>query len=487
MKKTILNIQNEVTCNFIDLPAETRRKLTAKYKVFNPSNRYLPAVRLGRWDGKHPFFTLSGQTYINMLPAIFEDLINDGYDIELQDERTYIRDFEFEKINEDTYNYINWPEGHQLAGQPIKLRDHQVDAVNAMLENLQGVNILPTSSGKTIITSALSERIQKYGRTIVIVPNKSLVKQTEEDYRNMQLDVGVYFGDKKEYGKTHTICTWQSLEVILKRSKTDSDYITLHEFFDGVVAFIVDETHSVKSNCLQHLLNGAAAQIPIRWGLTGTLPKDEFSKLLISNSIGPVINQIHAKDLQDKGILSNCTINVNQLIDYKEFPDYHSEFAFLTSDSNRLKFIGRMINDIALKQGNTLVLVNNITTGKQLAKAIPDSVFISGSTNVDDRNEQYKEISNIDNKVIIATYGIAAVGINIPRLFNIVLFEAGKSFIRTIQSIGRGLRTARDKNEVFIYDICSDCKYSKKHLTERKRFYKEQSFPFNITKIDWLK
>ena len=47
---------------------------------------------------------------------------------------------------------------------------------------------------------------------------------------------------------------------------------------------------------------------------------------------------------------------------------------------------------------------------------------------LEERKEQYDEISSADNKVIIATYGVASVGINIPRIFNLVLIEPSKSF-----------------------------------------------------------
>ena len=99
--------------------------------------------------------------------------------------------------------------------------------------------------------------------------------------------------------------------------------------------------------------------------------------------------------------------------------------------------------------------------------------------------EEYDEVSEANNKVIIATYGVAAVGINIPRIFNLVLLEPGKSFVRVIQSIGRGIRKAEDKDSVEIWDITSTAKFSKKHLTERKKFYKEANYPFTIEKVDW--
>ena len=133
--------------------------------------------------------------------------------------------------------------------------------------------------------------------------------------------------------------------------------------------------------------------------------------------------------------------------------------------------------------GNTLVLINRIDTGKQLLELLPDAVFVSGGMKLDDRKEEYDEIKTSDNKIIIATYGVAAVGINIPRIFNLVLIEPGKSFVRVIQSIGRGIRKAEDKDFVQIWDITSACKYAKRHLTERKKFYKDAKYPFTITKV----
>ena len=141
---------------------------------------------------------------------------------------------------------------------------------------------------------------------------------------------------------------------------------------------------------------------------------------------------------------------------------------------------------IKIKQaGNTLILVDRISAGNLLQELIPDSVFIKGDVKVKDRKEQYDEVKEAKDKVIIATYGVAAVGINIPRIFNLVLIEPGKSFVRVIQSIGRGIRKAEDKDFVQIWDITSTCKYAKRHLTQRKKFYKEAQYPFTIEKVDW--
>ncbi len=102
-----------------------------------------------------------------------------------------------------------------------------------------------------------------------------------------------------------------------------------------------------------------------------------------------------------------------------------------------------------------------------------------------DRKDEYDEVADATGKIIVATYGVAAVGINIPRIFNLVLFEPGKSFVRVIQSIGRGIRKAQDKDSVQIWDITSSAKFSKRHLTERKKFYREAKYPFHIEKVNY--
>ena len=378
-----------------------------------------------------------------------------------------------------------WPKGHPQEGQPIMLRDYQVDAINIFLQNTQSLQEIATGAGKTITTATLSQLAESIGRTITIVPNKSLVEQTEEDFINVGLDVGVYYGDRKDLNKTHTICTWQSLNILDKKSKNhEQDILTLAEFLDGVRTVIVDEVHMAKAEVLKNLLTQNLANAPIRWGLTGTVPKEKFEYEQIFASIGPVVGGIKAHTLQELGVLSNCHVNVVQLYDLPEFKSYAEELKYLVTDEDRMIYIGKLIKKIALT-GNTLVLVNRIDSGKFLVNEIEDSVFISGEVKTTARKEEYDEVRTSTNKVIVATYGVAAVGLNIPRIFNMVLLESGKSFTRVIQSIGRGIRKAEDKDFVQIWDITSTCKYAKRHLTERKKFYKEAKYPFTIEKVDW--
>jgi len=484
MANVTLLIKDEVNVKLEGLELNERKELTNKFKFEVPGARYMPAVRLGRWDGKVGFFQLGGSTYINLLPEILPYLESQGYGVDVEDLREYQTQFTLEPVEESSYSHVKWPDKHPMAGEPIMLRDYQVEVINKFLEHPQSIQEIATGAGKTLCTAVLSHRCEEHGRTIVIVPNKSLVTQTEADYINMGLDVGVYFGDRKEFGRTHTICTWQSLNILLKGSRNHEVDITIGEFLQDVVCVMVDEVHMAKADALKTLLTGVMAHVPIRWGLTGTIPKEEYERMSLLCSIGSIEGKLSASELQDQGVLANCHVNVLQLKDYTEYKNYQDELRYLLETEGRLDYISNLINQIK-ESGNTLVLVDRIAPGQELVKRIKDAVFVSGATKAKDRKDEYDEVATMDGKVIVATYGVAAVGINIPRIFNLVLIEPGKSFVRVIQSIGRGIRKAEDKDFVQIWDITSTCKFAKRHLTKRKQFYKEANYPFVVEKTEW--
>ena len=484
MAKCVLEIRDEVNVRFTGLDVKARRKISDACKYFLPYAYHMPAYKLGRWDGCVRYCDIGGRTYFHLLDKLVPIVTEEGYDIEIKDMRKKW-DFNFEQVTQTSYDHVAWPKKHPAEGTPVILRDYQVDIVNKFLENTQCLQEIATGAGKTLITAVLSHKCEPYGRTIVIVPNKDLVVQTEKDYKNLGLDVGVLFGDRKEYDKKHTICTWQSLSIMEKKSKKYEADFPIDEFLEDVACIMVDEVHKAKADVLRNLLSGVFAHVPIRWGLTGTIPKDEYEAVGCTCSLGPVTGKMSSKELQDMGVLADLDISILQLQDGMiEFGGYAQELKWLVTDPKRIEQLSEIINGFA-ETGNTLVLIDRIKTGEMLAETNEDWVFVSGSMKQKDRQDNYDDVSEMNNKVIVATYGVAAVGINIPRIFNLILIEPGKSFVRVIQSIGRGIRKAQDKDYVNVVDITSNLKYSKRHLTKRKAFYREQNFRHSVTKVEY--
>lgn len=236
-------ILDEVNVKISGLDLDTRKALVKKFKFEDPTARFRPSYRLGRWDGTVSFFGLGGTTYLSMLPHVLEHLEQRNFYIELEDHRQPT-ELKFDQITEEFWGDKTWPKGHVHEGKLIRLRDDQVEVINKFLANPQCIQEIATGFGKTITTATLAKICEKYGRTVTIVPNKSLVEQTEEDFINVGLDVGVYYGDRKELGKRHTICTWQSLNILDKKSKNigdDREALTLAEMLDEVKTVMVDE------------------------------------------------------------------------------------------------------------------------------------------------------------------------------------------------------------------------------------------------------
>ena len=158
MKQCTIQIRDEVNIKLEGLDLDVRKKLVNTFKYENPAARYLPAVRLGRWDGKIAYFQLGGSTYTNLLPEIIPILEQYNYDIELDDQREYSTTFEFAEMREDTFSDTLWPKGHPQEGQSIVLRDYQVEIINNYLQNPQCIQ--EVADDWCIETRLIQSRIQ---------------------------------------------------------------------------------------------------------------------------------------------------------------------------------------------------------------------------------------------------------------------------------------------------------------------------------------
>ena len=153
-----LVIKDEVNIKLENLPLDARKKLANAFKYENPYARYHPAYKLGRWDGMVSLFGLGGNGYLSQLETILDVLNKLGISVEEVDDLRTTSKISFEPVTDSYWADQGkvWPKGHQQAGQPIMLRDYQVDTINNFLENPQSLQEVATGAGKTMILTALS-------------------------------------------------------------------------------------------------------------------------------------------------------------------------------------------------------------------------------------------------------------------------------------------------------------------------------------------
>ncbi|MEM2159512.1 MAG: helicase-related protein [Candidatus Nitrosotenuis sp.] len=349
----------------------------------------------------------------------------------------------------------------------LKYED-EIDLYDLEIDNKEHsyYDALGVKHHNTLICAALCDSHGRAGyRTITVVPSADLVRQTTDWYELCGLDVGVYSGDKKEIDHAHVVATWQALQ----------NNPHLLSFFQ---CFVWDEVHGAAASVAQKLMNVHGSHIPFRYGVTGTFPKPEVDRLSLHSSIGDILAEIPASWLIENGYLAEVEIEPIELKENvsEDFIDYASERAYLAKSPARIDFIADLIIAKAETYGNTLVLVSSIQFGKKLQKLIKGSVFLYGASEKDERKENYDLFETENNLIVIATFGIASTGISINRVFCEVMIDGGKSFIKAIQSVGRGTRLAHDKKKVHVVDLYSSLNWSKKHSRERKKYFKAAQY-----------
>jgi superfamily II DNA or RNA helicase len=304
------------------------------------------------------------------------------------------------------------------------------------------------------------------------------------DFREYGFDVAnnchtVFAGRDKGSELPIIISTWQSI------------YKMQQKYFEQYELVIGDEAHGFKSKSLTSIMT-KCINAKYRIGTTGTLDGTLTHKLVLEGLFGKVYKVTSTKKLIDSNHLSPFTIRAILL----RHPDsichdlrnisYQEELDYLVNSKARNAFIKNLVLDM---KDNTLLLFRFVEKhGKLLYDMIKEEsdgrtvFFVHGGTTTDTREQIRHIVESERNSVIVASYGVFSVGVNIRNLHNIIFASPSKSRIRNLQSIGRGLRKSENKSMATLYDIADDLSYGSghnytlDHFEERKKIYKEEKF-----------
>jgi superfamily II DNA or RNA helicase len=370
----------------------------------------------------------------------------------------------------------------------LELREYQEEVIKKALKIGRGTCVLGTGAGKTLTTAALIENYfqscpdKDTFKCIVLVPDLGLVSQTYEEFN----DVGTTFKMTKWTGKTKPDLTSNVIicNIGIVQSQFDNN-----DWMKYVDLLIVDECHKIKaSNKVSKIVSKIKTHN--KYGFTGTLPENNLDKWSIIGKLGPVIYEKTSYELRLEDYLANVNVKVLNL-EYKVPPRYLSdnkyreELDFIYDSHFRNTFLTKLCSKL---ENNTLILVNHISQGVILSEYLTQCenkqiYFIRGEVEVETR-EDIKRIMEKDNNVIcVAMSSIFSTGVNIKNLHNIIFAAGGKSFIRTVQSVGRGLRKHASKNKLVIFDICDNLRYGLRHCEKRKDIYKTEKIKYTESKI----
>ena len=448
------------------------QEISDHFTFLVPGHAFVPAFRKRLWDGKIRLFNVMNRLlYGGLLPHLCKFLYLREYTVKFNS------DFKLDKIELQPEDLPRLPE-------VVKPRDYQLDAVNHALSNHRSLLLSPTASGKSLIIYILVRYLKL--KTLILVPTTSLVSQMYNDFREYGWDVAnnchtVFAGRDKGSDLPVVISTWQSI------------YKMQQKYFEQYELVIGDEAHGFKSKSLTSIMT-KCINAKYRIGTTGTLDGTQTHKLVLEGLFGKVYKVTSTKTLIDQKHLSPFQINALVL----KHPDsicfnlknisYQEELEYLIASEARNKYI---VNLTLGMKGNSLLLFRFVEKhGQLLYDMIRENTdgkrkifFVHGGTDTDTRESIRHTVESERDAIIVASYGVFSVGVNIRNLSNIVFASPSKSRIRNLQSIGRGLRKSNLKKMATLYDIADDLKYKEKknytleHYEERVRVYKEERFP----------
>lgn len=474
-------IQDEVNVALRGVDPDTLKTIRDELTYFVPGYQHMAKFKQGWWKGTISLMTPTGRTKLGLLPEVMPFLERRGYQVELEDKRmdwSHVSS-QIAFVDEDFHEGFFWKKDNS----PIVLRDYQIEAVNAALSAGSGILQLATGAGKSICAATIAKIYSQFGKVIVIVPTISLALQTRSTFRQAGINAGIWYGEEHDRQDV-TLATWQSLDHF-------------EELFEGVLCVICDEAHNSKGKVLEEILSGPAANVPFRFGCTGTLPENTLFQKQIKAVLGPIIFDLPAWKLQEKGVLAESIIHQIEIDDnnrnWHAFQDGYGddekvpwidEVLWFFQQPDRVQFISDMIREIS-EDGTTLVLVSFKEPGRILEKMIPGAIYMDGDVDAKVREAEFERFDTLDQGCMICTSQIASVGIDIPSLMNVVMIELGQQSVKILQSIGRGLRKSKLKEYVDIWDFHSNVGYSAKHAKERRRIFRKAKQKYDETKVGY--
>jgi superfamily II DNA or RNA helicase len=487
---------NDENCVYIKVNCERSfaKELSDFFTFYVPGYKFMPAYRNKFWNGQIKLYNIYTQEIYAGLKDYVVKFANDR-NYSIQDNTKPIgEEISVEQVAEFIKS-LNLTVG----GKQIEIHPHQLQSIHHSINTGRCLLVSPTGSGKSLIIYCLMRwylnKLPKEKKILILVPTISLVSQMYSDFVDYatkdSFDVHrnahkIFGGQDKETKKRIVISTWQSI------------YKQEVSYYENFAVTFGDECHLFKSKSLTDIMTKLNT-CPYRIGTTGTLDGTLTHKLVIEGLFGRAHKVTSTKDLIDKNILSNLSIDCLLL----GYPDeirkslkgmtYQEEIDWIVTNDLRNKFICDLANSL---KGNSLVLFQFVDKHGKKLKEILDGMntgrkifFIHGGTDVEDREEVRKIAETEENAIIIASYGTFSTGVSINRLHNIIFSSPSKSRIRVLQSIGRQLRKSEFKEKAKLYDLADDLcwksykNHTFKHHEERIKIYESENFEHKKIKL----
>lgn len=355
----------------------------------------------------------------------------------------------------------------------ITLRDYQLEAIEKLLKAQRGVAKMATNSGKTEVFAAILKALGDK-KALIIVHRKELLHQTADRLsKRLGRMIGKVGDGYVESGDGITVAMIQTLSGIMNVPRTE-----FFHHFDTNEVVIVDECHHVSSNQMMDALHKIPGKY--RYGFSGTPLKDDvLADLKLMSVTGRVIVDVSNMDLIEQGFSAVPIVYMHDIIADEDVDwdiNYQAAyFQYLVSNAQRNDLIAQLAREAAKNGEVVLVLVTQIEHGELLTRKT-GGLFSSGKHTTKHRTNMLEDMRKGIPGVYVAST-IFDEGVDVPAINTLILAGGGKSDLRLLQRVGRGLRQKPGENVLKVHDFIDETnKYLMKHSEDRIDVYIEEGF-----------
>jgi superfamily II DNA or RNA helicase len=348
----------------------------------------------------------------------------------------------------------------------ITFRDEQLYAIYTALKQQRGIIQHPTGTGKTLLGCAILSGF--WGHPFLwLCHTKDLMYGAAKEIKSFGFDVGLIGDGHAEPLHDVVVSTRQSF---VERAE---------EYGKRFVGVLVDEAHHISAFEGEYARILTAVPAPLRFGLTATMPDKPEAKLAVEGLLGPLLDVVTVNEGNELGIIAKPRIRIVKLplrrsvSDLKKYADVYSA-GVVNNDDLNYSIVMNAKRHVE-KGDSVLCIITQIEHGQNLlrwaASTGVKAEFVFGKTDGENRLAVRDALNKKDIHFVICSQ-IWNEGINIPELNVIMNGAGGKSEIRTLQIIGRGLRKTKEKDEIWIYDWFNPSnKFLISHFGERIGLY----------------
>ena len=333
------------------------------------------------------------------------------------------------------------------------------------------------NSGKTFVAAGIAYSLNQYGevRTLFLVHGRELVQQTYKAFLKVFEPevVGVCMGDVWN----PSLITIASVDTIYSKLKADDDDVL--DLLESTVLIIADECHRASSKSWALIIDKANA--PFRLGLSGTpMKRQDERDLRLLAATGSVVYHLETSTLQEGGYVSlaDLTTVIITQPEMRSLPWQDAFRSLVVANTNRTKIIA----DLAVKrarEGKTVLILagNSVQFAKNIHAQIvgihPSCAVITGVTKTVETNKAFDDLRDKKLDILVTTL-LADEGVDVPAVNVLMLVGGGKSYVKAIQRVGRGLRKKEDGTSLEVIEFLDlTNKFLEKHAQARLDYYTE--------------